>query len=158
MTYASYAVDLNTAPRTHFVRHERLVTLTGACAFGAMLGFSIAVAVGRYDVWALFLAAASVLAIALYPAAANMADAAQRNSPGCRLAAKLHLAALLAWPLTIHFSGGLLWLVPATALSSLLLLASCWTGASRVVYRIAAQGALVAALAAHQGTTVAMGA
>src|SRR5690606_5523809 len=99
-----------------------------------------------------------VLAVALYPAAANMADAGWSKSPGCKLAASAHMIALLAWPLAIQFAGSLYWLAPATALSSLLLLASCWTGASRVVYRIGLQGVLIAALAAQQGMFVLVGA
>lgn len=158
MTYASYTVDTLPVPRTDFLRSERLITVVGACAFGAAIGFAVAVAVGRVDVWSLFLAAAVVLAIALYPAAANMADASWSKSPGCRIAAFLHMASLLAWPLAIQFAGSLYWLAPATALSSLLLLASCWTGASRVVYRIGLQGVLVAALAAQQGMLVIVGA
>jgi hypothetical protein len=158
MSYASYTVDELPVPRTDFLRSERLVTLIGACAFGAAVGFSLAVAVGRADAWSLFLIAAVVLAVALYPASANVADAQQSSSPGCKWAALVQLGALLVWPLANQFAGSLYWLVPATALSSLVLLASCWSGPSRVVYRMGLQGLLIAALAAHQGTTAAMGA
>jgi len=157
MAYASHAVDATRAPRTHFVRSERLITLIGACAFGALIGFGVAIIIGRYDAWALFLAAAIVLAIALYPAAANMADAGERESRGCKFAAKVHLAALLAWPFVIHVGGALFWLVPIAALSSLVLLASCWSGPARLVYRTGIQGVIVAALAAHQGAMLVMG-
>jgi hypothetical protein len=158
MTYASHTIDALPVPRTDFLRSERLVTLVGACAFGAAVGFGIAVAVGRTDVWSLFLVAAVVLAIALYPASANVADASWRQSPGCKVAALVHLVALLAWPLAVQFAGGLYWIAPATALSSLVLLASCWSGPSRVVYRMGLQGVLVAALAAQQGVMAMIGA
>lgn len=158
MRTASPAEGAPPAHRTHFARSERLITTLGACTFGAMIGFALAFGIGRYDIWALFLGAAVVLGVALYPAAANLSDSQRRRSPGCRIAARLHVAALLAWPLVIHVSGALYWLVAATALSSLLLLASCWTGRSRVVYRIGAQGVIIAALAAHQGTMLVMGA
>ncbi len=158
MSYASYTIDAAPAPRSDFHRSERVDTLVGACALGATIGFAVAVALGRTDVWALFLAAAAVLAIALYPASANMADASSDKSPGCTLAATLHLVALLSWPLAIQFAGSLYWLAPVTALSSLVLLASCWSGPSRVVYRIGLQGVLIAALAAQQGTMSVMGA
>jgi hypothetical protein len=158
MTYASYTVDALPVPRSDFHRSERLITLIGACAFGGALGFGIAVAVGQADMWALFLVAAIVLAVALYPASANMADATESKSPGCTFAARMHIAALLAWPLAAQFAGNLYWLVPATALSSLVLLASCWSGPSRVVYRMGLQGVLVAALAAQQGTIMMIGA
>lgn len=158
MSYASYTVDTLPVPRTDFLRSERLITVIGACAFGAAIGFTVAVAVGRVDIWSIFLTAAVVLAIALYPAAANMADAGWSKSQGCKLAALLHMVALLAWPLSIQFAGSLYWLVPVTALSSLLLLASCWTGASSVVYRMGLQGVLIAALAAQQSMFVSVGA
>ena len=158
MTYASYTVDARPVARTDFHRSERLITLIGACAFGAALGFGVAVAVGQADMWALFLAAAVVLAVALYPAAANMADARASRSSGCRFAATMHIGALLAWPLATQFAGNFYWLVPVTALSSLVLLASCWSGPSRVVYRMGLQGGLVAALAAQQGTMAMIGA
>ncbi len=158
MTYASFAVDEVRAPRTDFMRSERLITVIGAAGFGGLIGLTTAMAIGRHDVWAMFISAAVLLAIVLYPAAANLADASSRPSPGCKLATKMHLAALLAWPLVIHLGGSLFWLVPATALSSLILLASCWTGPSRVVYRISVQSVLVGALAAHLGLNAAMGA
>lgn len=158
MAYASYTVDILPARRTDFLRSERVITVVGACAFGAMIGFALAVAVGRADVWAVFLGAAVVLAIALYPASANMADASWSASRGCKFAAAVHLIALLAWPLAVQFAGGLYWIVPATALSSLVLLVSCWSGASRIVYRMGLQGVLIAALGAHQGTTLMVGA
>lgn len=158
MAYASHTIDALPVPRSDFLRSERLVTIIGACAFGAAIGFGVAVAVGRADMWSLFLIAAVVLAIALYPAAANVADASWRQSPGCKFAAMTHIGALLAWPLAVQFAGALYWIAPAVALGSLLLLASCWGGASRVVYRMGLQGVLVAALAAQQGTTLVMGA
>jgi hypothetical protein len=158
MTYASHTIDALPVPRSDFHRSERLITMIGACAFGGAVGFGIAVAVGQADMWVLFFVAALVLAIALYPASANMADASWRQSPGCKFAALMHLAALLAWPLAVQFAGSFYWIVPATALSSLVLLASCWSGPSRVVYRMGWQGVLVAALAAHQGTVLAIGA
>lgn len=158
MAYASHTIDALPVPRTDFLRSERLVTIIGACAFGAAIGFGVAVAVGRADMWSVFLIAAVVLAIALYPASANVADASRRQSPGCKFAAVLHIGALLAWPLAIQFAGSLYWIAPATALASLLLLASCWSGASRAVYRMGVQGVVVAALAAQQGTMLVMGA
>jgi hypothetical protein len=158
MSYASHTIDALPVPRSDFHRSERLITLIGACAFGAAVGFGIAVAVGQADMWVLFLVAAIVLAVALYPASANMADATESKSRGCMFAATAHIAALLAWPLAAQFAGNLYWLVPATAMSSLVLLASCWNGPSRVVYRMGWQGVLVAALAAHQGTMLVMGA
>jgi hypothetical protein len=116
------------------------------------------VVVGGADIWSLFLAAVMVLAIALYPACANMADASWSKSRGCTFAATLHIISLLAWPLALQFAGGLYWLAPATALSSLILLASCWSGPPRVVYRMGVQGVIIAALAVQQGTATLMGA
>ena len=163
MSYASYAVDtpaVGAAPtsRADFHRSERLITIVGACALGGAIGFAVAVAIGRTDMWALFLSAAVLLAVALYPASANVADASGGQSKGCTLAAMAHIVAILAWPVVVQFAGGLFWLVPAIALSSLVLLASCWNGQSRAVYRMGLQGLLIAALGAHQATMLAMGA
>jgi hypothetical protein len=158
MSYASYTIDAAPVRRTGFLRSERLITVIGASAFGAMIGFGVAVATGRADMWAIFFATAFVLAIALYPASANMADASWTRSQGCKLAAMLHLASLLAWPLAALFGGGLYWIAPLVALSSLLSLASCWSGASVVVYRMGLQGLIIAGLAANQGTMLLMGA
>lgn len=158
MTYASFAVDEVRAPRTHFVRSERLITVIGAAGFGGLTGLMIALAVGRHDVWSLFIGAALVLGVVLYPAAANWVDANARDSQGCKFAATLHLATLLSWPLVIPLGGAWGWLVPAMALSSLVLLASCWTGSSRAIYRISLQCILVGALAAHQSLNLLMGA
>jgi hypothetical protein len=158
MTYASHTIDALPVPRTDFLRSERLITIIGAGAFGAAVGFAVAVSFGRADAWTLFLLAAVVLAVALYPAAANIADAQRGSAFGCRIAAVMHLGALLAWPVAILFGGAFYWIGPAAALASLLLLASCWSGSSSVVYRMGLQGVLVAALAALQGTVVLMGA
>jgi len=158
MSYASYTVDAAPAASTDFLRSERLATVFGACALGSALGFAAAVAIGRTDVWAVFFLAAMVVAVALYPASANMADAARSRSPGCKFAAVVHLLSLLAWPLAVQFAGSLYWLVPSIAVSSLVLLASCWSGPARVVYRTGIQAVLIAALAAHQSTMTVMGA
>lgn len=157
MSYASHTVGARPARRTEFRHSERLVTVLGACAFGAMMGFGIAVATGRADMWFLFFAMAVVLTIALYPASANMADAAVTHSPGCRFAARLHLASLLAWPVAAQLAGSFYWTVPLAALLSLFMLASCWRGGAHVVYRIGLQGIIVAALAADQGAARLMG-
>jgi len=136
------------------VRSERLILLIGASALGALLGFTASVSIGRLDVLSIFVITAIVVALALRPAARTLSEALKRRASGCAAAASLYMGALLAWPLLILFERGLYWLAPATALSSLLLLASCWNGARATVYRTSIQGALVAALAAQQGALI----
>jgi hypothetical protein len=53
--------------------------------------------------------------------------------------------------LLVPLSEATYWIAPAAAVLSLVLFASCWGGGSRAVYRMTLQGALVAALAGHQG-------
>ncbi len=121
------------------------------------MGFTASVSVGRLDMWTVFIVTGIVIAFALYPAAATLSEALKRHARGCATAAMLHVGALLAWPMLIPFEGGIYWLAPATAISSLVLLASCWNGAKRTVYRTSVQGALIAALAAQQGALILLG-
>ncbi len=154
-------IDPHAGVRSDFHRPERLVVLGGSLAVGALAGFSVAIILGALSAWEIALIAAPVLTLALYLASQTLREGFARNAYGCVTATALHGAALIAWPL-----GGLLtplapaafWLAPALAVGSLIMFASCWTGRSRTVYRLAAQGALVAALAAHQGTLLLIGA
>lgn len=136
------------------VRSERLILLIGASAIGALLGFIASVSIGRIDMWTILALTAIVIAFALVPAVNTLAEALKRHAWSCATAATLHIGSLLAWPLLIQFDGGIYWLAPATAISSLLLLAACWSGAKRIVYRTSVQGALIAALAAQQGALI----
>lgn len=137
--------------RTDFSRHERLVFLTGATAFGAAAGFFLAVVMGRQDISTQWLAGAPVLALAFLLASTTLAEAVKRRAYGCGAMASIHAATLLAWPVSLMIPGAQFWMAPAAALTSVLLLASCWTGSSHAIYRAAGQASLVAALAAYQG-------
>jgi len=153
-------LDTIAAPRTDFQRPERIVVLSGALALGSVAGFALAMASGPLNPWLLVAVAAPVLLLALYLTSRTLEEAFARQAYGCATAAALHGAALLAWPMT-----GLLtplapvafWIAPALALSTLVLSASCWGGPPRTVYRLMAQGLLVATIAAHQGTILYMG-
>jgi hypothetical protein len=151
----AYESSASVAPtREHFLRSERIVLLIGAVAFGAIAGFAMAVATGRSDLGAIILSAAPPLALALYLTGETLVDALRRDARGCATAAAMHCAALLAWPMTsllVPLSEATYWIAPAAAVLSLVLFASCWGGGSRAVYRMTLQGALVAALAGHQG-------
>lgn len=141
-------------------RDERLVLLVGAACFGAVAGFVLALWVGRLDFWTLALIAAPVLAINLHLTAQTLTEAFQRRAMGCATACGIHAAAVLAWPMTAlvtPIAPAAFWIAPALALTSLILFASCWTGESRALYRMGAQGALVAALMAQQGMFVMLG-
>jgi hypothetical protein len=142
-------------------RDERLVLLVGGASLGAVGGFLAALWTGRVDLWMLALIAAPVLAFNLHLTGQTLTEALQRRATGCATACGLHAAAVLAWPLTAlatPLAPAAFWIAPALALTALVLFASCWTGEGRALYRMSAQGALVAALMAQQGVFVALGA
>lgn len=147
-------------PRSDFRRLERIGVFAGASAIGALLGVIAAIAVGRLELWIVVLMAAPFLVGALHLTAVTLREGFRTDARGCSVASIMHVGALLAWPMTSLFIplGSLnFFIAPVLAMSTLLLLASCWGGASRAVYRIGAQGALVAVVAAHQGMLVIMG-
>jgi hypothetical protein len=144
-----------------FCPAERLVVLLGGASVGCVVGFAAAMMAGRLDHAALVLAASPFLVLALHLVAQTWDDAQRSGSMGCAVAAVLNVVALLAWllsgfiaPLSIFT----LWVAPAAAIASLVLLAACWTGDARAVYRAGAQSILIVALAAHQLTPLLMGA
>lgn len=146
--------------RRAFLRSERLVVLIGAAALGALLGFAAAIATGRQDIWVMALAALPALAIAAYLTIQTLSEAFAARAWGCATAAIAHIAALMAWPAIVIFAAGapeLYWLAPGLALAALVLLASCWEGPARTIYRTSAQALLVAAVAGQQGVTVLLG-
>lgn len=140
--------------RSDFSRPERLVFLAGATAFGAAAGFFFAVVMGRQDISMQWLAGAPVLALAFLLASNTLIEAVKRRAYGCSVMAFVHAATLLAWPASMIIPGAQFWMAPAVALTSVLLLASCWTGSPSAIYRAAGQASLVAALAAYQGVLV----
>jgi hypothetical protein len=142
------------APRADFRRAERLIMLIGAVSMGALVGFAATIMTGRTDTWVVIATAAIGITFALYLTSLTLVDALRRDARGCAIAATLFGAALLSWPMTsllTPLSAAVYWIAPAAAISSLVLFASCWGGSARAVYRTTAQGALAAALAAHQG-------
>lgn len=139
------------------MRSERLVFLVGAAALGGLAGFTMAVALGRQDMWTQLLAAAPVLATALLLGCATFVEAQRRGAHGCGAMAAFHGVSLIAWPLFIPLSASLFWIAPAAAIGSVLLLASCWNGSPGAIYRSAAQATLVAALAGYQGVLIVLG-
>lgn len=144
-----------------FHRAERVVVLAGASAIGTLIGFGAAMAIGRLDLWVVILASAPFMVLALHLTAETLRDGLKRNAYGCATAAGLHVAALLAWPLTSLFaplSMANFWIAPGVAVTALFLLASCWQGDARGVLRVSALGFLVMTVAAHQGTMLALGA
>lgn len=146
--------------RSDFQRAERLAVLLGASALGALAGASVALAFGRLDLWVVVLAATPFLVLALHLTAVTLREGLQRDAFGCSIASILHVSALLAWPMTslfIPLGSFNFFIAPALAMATLVLVASCWGGSPRAVYRTCARGALVAAVAAHQGMMVIMG-
>jgi hypothetical protein len=159
-TVAAAPRSKQSAFASNFRRSERLVVLVGASAIGALGGFFVAMALGRIELWALLLISAPVFGLSFHFTRETMADALDRASYGCAVAAGLHAMALLAWPITAFFAplhAMLFWTAPVVALTALALLSMCWTGSSRAMYRTFAQGAMVAMIAGQQGTLLMLG-
>lgn len=155
------AFETTERPRTDFHRPERLAVLAGSLALGSLAGFALAMTFGALSLWAILALAAPVLALALHLTAQTLREAFTRDAYGCAAAAVMHSAALLAWPFTgllTPLAASSFWVAPVLAIGTLVLSASCWGGPPRAVYRLAAQGVLIAALAAQQGTIMVMGA
>jgi len=147
------------APVRELYRSERLGLLAGGIALGGFAGVAAAIGMGNQGIWTLIFSAAPFLVAALYLTSHMLSDALRRSARGCATAAGMHAAALLAWPLSSMFTplGELnFFIAPVLALGTLVLFASCWTGSSRTIYRLGAQGAIVALVAAHQGVIVLM--
>ena len=145
--------------RNDFRGLERIVVLAGGVALGLSVGFSAAIGLGRPSLGVLIASGVAFEALALYLCSQTLRESLLRNAHGCAAATIAHAAALLAWPLAGLFapvSALAFWIAPAIALSGLVLFASCWGGPPRAVYRLALQGALVAALGAYQGALVIM--
>jgi hypothetical protein len=143
--------------RKDFLRYERLVFLVGAMAVGAVAGFVAAVMVGHRDFWAPFLTGAPILALALCLTLATYVEARRTGALRCRIMAACNAGALILWPVFVTLPPPAYALAPLIALSSALLLVSCWNGSSAAIYRAGAQTVLVAALATHQGAMLVLG-
>ncbi len=160
MTYESAAVvqsDLRGAIRAadDFRRGERLVVLMGGAALGIIAGLGMALALGRTGPWPLFVAA-PVFLMAAYLAVATFHDAIERQALGCAIAAGLVAMSLLAWPAVALFytiSTFQFWIATAATLGSMVLLASCWSGAETAVYRLSGQAASLCLIIGYLGIT-----
>jgi hypothetical protein len=138
-----------------FRRDERFAVLLGGASFGVLIGGAAALALGRTDGWPLIVAA-PVFAIAAYLAVATFRDAVDRRAIGCSIAAGLVALSLLAWPamaLIFPMSAPQFWIAPAATVGSMILLASCWSGAQGAVYRLSGEAASVFAIVGFLGLT-----
>jgi hypothetical protein len=143
-----------------FRRDERLIVLMGGASLGILAGVGSALALGRTGWWLLAILAVPLFAVALYFAVATFRDAVERRAIGCAVAASLVAASLLAWPvmaLLYPMSAPQFWIAPAATLGSMVLLASCWSGAQRAVYRLSGEAASLCAIACYLGLNVMMG-
>src|SRR5689334_15853729 len=122
--------------RNEFRRVERFVVLAGGIALGLSVGFTAAIGLGRPSLGPLIVSGVAFEALALYLCAQTLRESLVRRAHGCAAASIAHAAALLAWPLAGLFapvSALAFWIAPATALSGLVLFASCWGGPPRAV-------------------------
>lgn len=116
---------------------------------------------GYLSVLSVALIAAPLLLLALHLTSRTLTEAMSARAYGCATATTLHGAALLAWPMTAllaPLSPVMFWMAPIVAGSALIMVASCWEGSPRAVYRLSLQAMLVAAVTAQQGLMVVMGA
>lgn len=160
MAYDAGTVSAEAAcVRQDFRRGERLVVLMGGVSLGIIAGLGVALALGRTGAWPLILGAPIYLA-ALYFAMATVHDALERRAVGCAAAAGMVAASLLAWPalaLIFPISTLTFWAAPMAALGSMVLLASCWSGAPRAVYRLSGEALCLSAIVGYVGITHLMG-
>lgn len=151
MTSQSLALSAESSAeiRNDFGRGERLIVLAGAVALGSLAGVVIALALGRVGLWPIFVGA-PLFAFALYLSCATLHDAVERRAYGCAVAAGLVTLSLFAWPLSALFALPL-WAGPLATVAAMTLLASCWSGAARAVYRLCGQATIVFAGASYLG-------
>jgi hypothetical protein len=138
-----------------FRRDERFAVLLGGASLGVLIGGVAALALGRTGWWPLVFAA-PVFAIAAYLAVATFRDSVDRRAIGCSIAAGLVALSLLAWPamaLIFPMSALQFWIAPAATVGSMILLASCWSGAQGAVYRLSGEAASVFAIVGFLGLT-----
>jgi hypothetical protein len=140
-----------TEDRCEFALFERVIVLLGASAVGLASGFTLSVFMGRHGMWEAVFGSVPALIVALYFASATVNDAINRGATACAAIALVAVGTLLAWPFMISMGTDIYWIAPVTAMAALLVLAFSWRGSSGAVYAIGGQGALVAALTAHQG-------
>ncbi|MBY0568480.1 MAG: hypothetical protein K2P70_14285 [Hyphomonadaceae bacterium] len=155
MTYEAIAT-IEAAGDRSFRRDERIVVLAGGAAVGLAAGVVAALSLGRVGMWPL-VAAVPLLAVALYMSVATLRDAMQRRATGCAIAAAGVTISLIAWPVSMAFAGSFpIWIGPVAAMGAMVLLASCWSGASNAIYRLSGQAAIVGAGAAYIGIVSAL--
>jgi hypothetical protein len=145
--------------RTQFRRLERIVVLAGGLALGGIAGFAAEIMVGRPSLSVLVASGVFLIPLALYLCSQTLRESFVRRAYGCAGATIVHGAALLAWPMAALFapvSPMTFWMAPITAVSALVLFASCWGGPPRAVYRLSLQGFIVAAAAMYQGALLIM--
>jgi hypothetical protein len=141
-----------------FRRHERLVVLMGGAALGVLTGLGAALALGRTGAWPIVFGGA-LFVVAAYLAIATFRDAIDRRAIGCSIAAALVAASLMAWPVAALLAplSLVFWMAPLAALASMVLLASCWSGAQSAVYRLSGEAASMCAIVGYVGITQIMG-
>jgi hypothetical protein len=143
------------AGSAQFRRDERLAVLLGGASLGVMAGLAMALTFGRTGFWPI-LVAAPVFLLAAYLAVATFRDAVDRKALGCAMAAGLVALSLLAWPavaLVFPMSSLQFWIPPGATLAAMVLLASCWSGAQRAVYRLSGEAASICAIIGFFGLT-----
>lgn len=136
---------------------DRLVLLGGGLALGAIFGFLALIALGRQPMIDLVVVGSMLVMIALNLASQTLRESLAAEARLCTIATWVNCSSLLCWPLVmVPLLDRVLWVAPALAVLSLLVLTSWWRGSPRAIYRVGLQGAVVAALGAYMGALTLM--
>jgi hypothetical protein len=137
---------------------DRLVLLAGGLAIGTIVGFLSLIALGRQPMIDLVVVGSMLVMIALNLASQTFRENLPAESRICTIAIAVNGSALLCWPLVmVPLLQNVLWVAPALAVLSLLVLTCAWRGSFRAIYRVALQGVIIAALGAYVGGLTLMG-
>jgi len=131
---------------------DRLVLLGGGLALGTLFGFLALIALGRQPMIDLVVVGSMLVMIGLNLASQTLRESLAAEARLCTIATWVNCGSLLCWPLVmVPLLDRVLWVAPALAVLSLLVLTSAWRGSPRAIYRVGLQSALVAALGAYMG-------
>jgi len=143
--------------QNHFFIVDRLVLFGGGLAVGTIFGFLALIALGRQPMIDLVVVGSMLVMIALNLASQTLRESLAAETRLSTIAISVNCGALLCWPLVmVPILERVLWIAPALAVLSLLVLTSAWRGSPRAIYRVAMQSAVVAALGAYMGALTLM--
>ncbi len=129
----------------------RLGVFIGATAAGAMLGAAAGMTIGLIHPYVALAGVAALAGISAYYAGRSFMDCARARSIPVAAVLGLHVAALLAWPVTLALAPAYATLALYGAFASLLFFAATMRMSNACVGRLAAHSMLLAAAGAYHG-------